>query len=83
MQSSASAVEETGLDVQVGEFLELVTGREHEHGSDLLLVYSVTVKGGTLTPGDDADRVEFFAPSDFPEIAFSSTRKLIDRLFPH
>jgi 8-oxo-dGTP diphosphatase len=74
--------EETGLDVQVGDFLELISGREHEHGSDLLLVYNAAVKGGTLTPGDDADVAEFFAPSDLPEIAFNSTQKLIDRLFP-
>lgn len=76
-------LEETGLDVQVGEFLELIAGREHERGSDLLLVYSATVKTGSLTPGDDADRAEFFAPSALPEIAFNSSRKLIDRLFLH
>jgi len=72
-------LEETGLSVRVKRVLDVIAGQEHEHGADFVIVYQADVLGGTLTPDDDADAVEWFEPSDLPPLAFSATRKALVR----
>ncbi len=73
-------LEETGLTVEVTGFCQLFSGREHEHGSDILLVFYAHIASGKLRPGDDADRAEFFPLDALPPLAFHSTEKILHEL---
>lgn len=71
-------LEETGLHVKVGAIVEVITGREHPRGADILLVYRAAITGGDLRAGDDADAVEFFPLEKLPPLAFRSTAKILE-----
>ena len=71
-------LEETGLVVQVTGLLELINGREHESGADIVLVYAAVLVGGELRAGDDAAAAAFFGRSELPPLAFLSTKKILD-----
>jgi len=73
-------LEETGLQVNIVELVDIISGREHEHGADLVLVYKAEITGGNLQAGDDADQVEFFALSNLPGLAFIATQKTLQKL---
>lgn len=73
-------LEETGLLVRVKRVLDVIAGREHERGADFVIVYQAEVLGGTLSPDDDADAVEWFEPGDWPPLAFSATYKALNSL---
>ncbi|PKN83544.1 MAG: hypothetical protein CVU46_16650 [Chloroflexi bacterium HGW-Chloroflexi-8] len=73
-------LEETGLEVQITGLLDLISGREHDHGADMVIVYSAKINGGLLRAGDDADEVAFFSIHDLPELAFQATRQVIQKI---
>ncbi|HEX7394236.1 MAG TPA: NUDIX hydrolase [Anaerolineaceae bacterium] len=70
-------LEETGLVVHVTGLLELITGREHENGADLLLLYRAELVGGELQSGDDARDAAFFSRTNLPPLAFRATKKAL------
>lgn len=70
-------LEETGLEVIVTGLVDVMAGREHPRGADILIVYKAEIEGGQLQPGDDADRVGFFSPGKYPPLAFGTTKKLL------
>jgi ADP-ribose pyrophosphatase YjhB (NUDIX family) len=70
-------LEETGLMVRATALVELISGREHENGADMVLVYRAEIVGGELRAGDDADKAEFFAYDALPPLAFAATRKAL------
>jgi ADP-ribose pyrophosphatase YjhB (NUDIX family) len=67
-------LEETGLVVQATSLLDVIAGREHERGADIVIVYTAQVTGGDLCAGDDADRVDYFPRGSLPPLAFQATR---------
>ena len=69
--------EETGLRVQVTALVDVVAGREHRRGADIIIIYRAAVTGGSLAPGDDADEVGFFPYSALPPLAFAATKKIL------
>jgi len=75
---SAAAVrecwEETGLQVEVTHLLDVIAGREHERGADIVVVYCARRVGGELQAGDDVDQVAFFAPGELPPLGFQATQ---------
>ena len=72
--------EETGLTVQVISLLGLFYGKAHSEGAEILIAYTCRlVDGGTPTPADDVDAVSFFGPDELPELAFQSTRELLQQ----
>lgn len=73
-------LEETGLDVQINGLFDVISGREHEHGADIVLVYSATINSGVLQAGDDADQAAFFPINDLPRLAFSATQITLKKL---
>jgi ADP-ribose pyrophosphatase YjhB (NUDIX family) len=73
-------LEETGLVIEVDGLYQLFSGREHEHGSDILIVYNAHITSGELRSGDDADRAEFFLLDALPLLAFNSTKKILQEL---
>jgi 8-oxo-dGTP diphosphatase len=72
--------EETGLEVKIGNLLNVISGREHEHGADLVLIYEAELIGGILQAGDDADRAEFFPLDSLPPLAFRATQSTLKNL---
>jgi len=70
-------LEETGLSVRTKRVLDVIGGKEHEHGADFVILYQAEVLGGTLSPDDDADAVEWFEITKLPPLAFAATRKAI------
>jgi ADP-ribose pyrophosphatase YjhB (NUDIX family) len=71
-------LEETGLEVDVTELLDVIPGQEHARGASIVIVYRGAVRGGRLHAGDDADAAEFFRPDRLPPLGFDATRKALD-----
>ena len=73
--------EETGLDVQITRLIDVLGPMPDSGAASILILYEAAITGGTLSPEDDVDQVEFFAPADIPyeQIAFASTRLILDR----
>jgi ADP-ribose pyrophosphatase YjhB (NUDIX family) len=67
-------LEETGLQVEVTGLHEVIAGREHERGADIILVYRARITGGEQKAGDDADMAQFFPKENLPPLAFRATR---------
>lgn len=72
--------EETGLNIRVNTLFDVLSGRAHPNGADLLLVYLAEVVGGQIQPGDDAGQAAFFPLDRLPELAFESTARVLERL---
>ncbi len=70
--------EETGLEATITGLLDVIAGREHPRGADLLILYRGHINGGTLAPHDDAAEVGFFAPGTLPPLAFRATHRALE-----
>lgn len=70
--------EETGYRVEVVGLLDVIHGREHKRGADLVIAYRVRIVGGEPQPGDDVDQLGFFGPHELPPLAFRATQRVID-----
>jgi len=71
--------EETGLEVEITGLVDVVAGREHEHGAHIVIVYRARLVGGEPRADDDVDRVAFFALDELPPLAFRATQIVLDR----
>jgi len=71
--------EETGLTVDVIGVLDVIAGREHEHGADVVIVYLARLVGGILRADDDVDQAAFCSPNALPPLAFQATRAVLDK----
>jgi 8-oxo-dGTP diphosphatase len=69
--------EEAGLEVRVTGLLDVLFGQEHARGAHILIVYRAEIISGSEKPGDDADRVGFFATGALPPLAFSTTEQIL------
>jgi 8-oxo-dGTP diphosphatase len=70
-------LEETGLNVQITGLVDVLFGQEHPRGAHILIVYRGQVGDGGIHAGDDVDGAEFFPLSDLPDLAFSTTQKIL------
>lgn len=73
-------LEETGVQVHVTGVFNVISGREHPRGADILIVYNALPVGGELQPCDDADRVAYFPLHELPPLAFKATHWIMERL---
>ena len=69
--------EETGLAIGIVGLLDVIAGREHPAGADIVIVYQAEAIAGELKPGDDADRAKFFPSDQLPPLAFEATRQAL------
>ncbi|MBN1487695.1 MAG: NUDIX domain-containing protein [Anaerolineae bacterium] len=72
--------EETGLEVAIDTLLDVVAGREHKRGADIVIVYRAYILGGDLVAADDAAAAEFFPLDNLPLLAFKATEQALNRL---
>ena len=72
--------EETGLEVQATALLDVIGGREHSRGADIVIAYRAVIVGGTLQAGDDAAQAGFFPRSALPPLAFRATRVILSHM---
>jgi len=72
-------LEETGLAVEITGLLDVIAGREHEHGADIIIVYCARLVGGEPQAADDVDRVAFFPLDALPPLAFHATQVALDK----
>ncbi len=69
--------EETGLDAEILGLVDVISGREHARGADIVIVYRGRIVGGSLTAADDAAEAAFFAAGTLPPLAFEATRRAV------
>jgi ADP-ribose pyrophosphatase YjhB (NUDIX family) len=70
--------EETGLQIRITDLLDVIAGDEHPRSADIIIIYRGEIEGGRLTAGDDADAAAFFDYGALPELAFTSTKSVIE-----
>jgi ADP-ribose pyrophosphatase YjhB (NUDIX family) len=69
--------EETGLTVQILGLMEVISGREHPHGADIVLIYTGKIAEGNVVAGDDVSEVALFPHDQLPPVAFKATQKAL------
>ena len=71
------AYEETGLDVTIGDVLDVFF--DMNDGGVITIAYAATINGGTFIAGDDAQNIGWFTRDTLPELVFTSTKSLVAR----
>lgn len=71
-------LEETGLEINVGELIDVIHGLEHPNGASIVIAYRGQIRGGILQPQDDVDAADFFSADQLPPLAFKATQQLVD-----
>ena len=72
--------EETGIKGEIGRLVDFFSQKSPHYGAILLFGYLVTIRGGTVKAGYDAEAVDFFDRDALPPIAFLSHQRLIDKM---
>jgi 8-oxo-dGTP diphosphatase len=73
--------EETGLSTRVDRLIGVYSDPHRDpRGHTITVVYSLSVSGGTLNSGDDADDVAFFNVHHLPKLAFDHHKIIQDVL---
>lgn len=75
--AARECLEETGLEVEISDLLDVVYGLEHPGGASIVIIYRGEIMGGQPSAHDDVDAVDFFAPDQLPELAFRATQAAI------
>jgi len=71
--------EETGLQVEIVELLDVISSVGQVGGASIVIFYRARIAGGALAANDDADRVSWFGPDELPELAFEPTKVVLGR----
>lgn len=75
-------LEETGYHARIDSIFGVYAGRDDPRNTAILILYRMTITGGDLTPGDDAQDAGFFAPDKIPEgIAFRAHKETLWDLY--
>ena len=72
-------LEETGLEIEIVDLVDVVYGAEHPRGASIVIFYRGRIVGGMLAAGDDADAVAFFNTDDLPPLGFQATEQVLAR----
>lgn len=75
------AKEETGLDIEVKDFITIITGKYQSPKLGLFytfnVYYSARIKGGKMKADDDVAELRFFPLNKLPKIAFANDQKAV------
>jgi 8-oxo-dGTP diphosphatase len=75
--------EETNLNVAITGLADVVFNpntKPGQAGASIFIIYQADLLNGELKAGDDADDAGFFDLHQLPELAFTSTNHLIEKL---
>lgn len=72
-------LEETGLEVEIVDLVDVLYGLEHQRGASIVIFYRGRIVGGELSAGDDADAVAFFDADNLPPLGFQATEQVLAR----
>lgn len=72
--------EETGLVIETQGVFTVLSNFHNPETHTVGIWFNTRVVGGSLKPGDDIDRVEFFDFSAIPPLAFATDKEVIDLL---
>lgn len=72
--------EETGLIIKPQSVFAALSNFHNPEVHTVGIWFTSTIVGGSLQPGDDIDKVVFFALDDIPPLAFSTDGEVIKRL---
>jgi ADP-ribose pyrophosphatase YjhB (NUDIX family) len=70
-------LEETGLQIQITDLFDVIL--THSLNEVIFIIYRAEPIGGELQADDDVEEVAWFGKDDIPEVAFDSTRLVIQR----
>jgi len=74
--------EELNVDVKLDGHFGVYSGKDDPRTHAVLIMYWAKVTGGKLKPGDDAQKIQFFAKGEVPaNIAFLAHRQIIKEFF--
>jgi ADP-ribose pyrophosphatase YjhB (NUDIX family) len=76
--AARECLEETNLEIQVGDLVDVFFSQEHPRGASIFIVYRAEILSGFPRAQDDADAIGFFTPQDIPPLAFASTIQILD-----
>jgi 8-oxo-dGTP diphosphatase len=74
-------LEETGLQIEDVQLLDVIFSQEHPRGASILIVYRGEIQSGQLVAGDDANKAAYFDIHDLPPLAFDSTHQILENYF--
>jgi ADP-ribose pyrophosphatase YjhB (NUDIX family) len=69
--------EETGLEINRLQLLDVLFSCEFPRGASILIIYTAEVVSGQLIAGDDAIKVAYHPITNLPPMAFSSTQQIL------
>jgi len=72
-------LEETGLQVRILRLIDVLAEQAHPRGAHIIIFYQGVIIDGQVKPGDDVSAVDFFTREHLPPLAFSSTKRILDR----
>lgn len=80
LAAKRECLEETGLDIEITDLIDVIYGQAHPRGAHILIVYNGIVRGGKLKPADDVDEAAFYSLHDLPGLAFPSTSSILEKV---
>lgn len=74
--------EELGVDVELDGLYGVYSGKDDPRTHAVLVMYWAKIIAGELKPGDDAEKIQYFAKNEVPpNIAFLAHRQIIKEFF--
>lgn len=70
--------QETGLEGIVKRFIKIFNHKSELYGYIIIITYEVSIIGGKLQAGDDAESVNFFDIKEIPSLAFPFQQEAIE-----
>jgi len=77
--AARECLEEAGLAIHIIGIIDIRYGREHPRGSDFVIIYRGEAAGGEIHAGDDASAAAWFERGKLPELAFQSTKDILEK----
>jgi ADP-ribose pyrophosphatase YjhB (NUDIX family) len=78
--AAREALEETGLTVVIEGLLDVFYNPPGRGGASIFILYRARCLAEQPAAGDDADDARFFPLDALPDLAFASTRAVIERM---